>query len=344
MTQDSFSTGKFATTQTLRGGVRRQITLDSWSLDYGQPAWYRVIHGDVCLDVYTSLSGPRRPLLVMAQDALVEHRLVLPWFYRAKWRHQFQEWNMMTFNDPTLYEDRQMRAGYLMKPGARELLNAAIERLQDLLGIEEADIVHYGASAGGYQVLTNAPHFPNAAHVVDIPRIHFDSSFATDNMEIITRATGATSVPSVMETWREFPSWPTIRHITYLQNSADVRFVRTQLPSFLSLLAEAGSSSSHGAVEDFRLRFYDVPGAKRGHTPLPEERTIPLLRELLAAGRHGSGEARAASPASGRTLDTAQIPRHGPLREPVTRGLLKRVRSLRPRRVGGGESGTSDRY
>lgn len=251
------------------------------ALDYRTPAWYRFIEDDVCLDLFASLVGPGRPLLVMAQDALVENRLVLPWFYRSKWRSRFEEWNLVTFNDPTLYEDRQMRAGYLVHPGARELLNSAVRRLLELLGIDESQSVHYGASAGGYQVLTNAPHFPDAAHVVDIPRVHFQSNFAVDNMEILQAATGISSVPSVVDVWRGFQSLPTIRRLIYLQNSADTRFVRTQLSHFLGFMAEA-SQFSHQLVKKFELQFYEVPGAKRGHTPLPEDQTIGLLRTLLA--------------------------------------------------------------
>lgn len=277
---DTFAVGEFATSQTFSGGIRYQCQgLESTRLHFGGPAWVRVLDGGLCLDVFTHFVGKGRPLLVFAQDALVEGR-PLPWFYRSKWRAHFPELNMLTFNDPTLYLDRRLRAGYFAAPGSRALLNGFLRHAIRDLGLDEQQTIHYGASAGGYHVLSNSACFPRATHVADIPRVHFSQKHVNQNMEVLLESLGLDRLHSAPEMFRHFFTSP-VEKLVYLQHIMDSRFMQGQLPGFLEFVA-AAAKKGEPLFNSFQLKFYYNPAAVRGHSPMPDADTIALLKELSA--------------------------------------------------------------
>lgn len=276
---DTFSEGKFSTIQTFGRGARYECNgLGDVEFRIGVPAWVRVLDGNLCLDVFTHLTGHGRPLLVLAQDAVVADRPV-PWFYRSKWRQHFPEFNLITYNDPTLYEDRRLRAGYLAARGARQLVNGLVRRIMEKMGLDERNTVHYGASAGGYSVLANCSTFPRAAHVVDIPRVHFNQRRPNPNLELLLDCLGLPGIPPATEELRRHFSEP-IEKLVYLQHVGDSRFMKGQLPEFLEFLKLA-AQQGQDLVRDFQLVLYRNPFATRGHSPMPEADTVKLLRQLL---------------------------------------------------------------
>lgn len=276
---DTFSQGVFATTQTFGNGARYECDgLGSLNLKIGIPAWVRLLESNLCLDVFTYITGRRRPLVVLAQDALVEGRPV-PWFYRSKWRKYFPEFNLITYNDPTLYMDRRLRAGYLSAPHSRDLVNSFVRRVMEELELGEQNTVHYGASAGGYVVLANCSAFPRAAHVVDIPRVDFNDGRRNPNLDLLTQCLGVSGIPSALDEFRKQFTEP-VEKLIYLQHVGDTRFMQAQLPKFLDFM-KTSAEQGHDLIRDFQLVLYRNPHAVRGHSPMPEADTVKLLRTLL---------------------------------------------------------------
>lgn len=84
MTNDSFNSGKFSTTHTFKGGVRMELTVSeikNVKFEYNTPYWLRFIEEHNCLDLFFFPKQSKK-LLICAQDALIENRAELPYFYR----------------------------------------------------------------------------------------------------------------------------------------------------------------------------------------------------------------------------------------------------------------------
>ena len=276
---DTFSEGIFSTVQTFKGGIRKQVTLEELDIIFNTPIWYRIIEGNICLDMFLFFNGKGKPFIISSQDALMENRNELPYFYRAKWRKHFQDFNFMTFNNPTLYFDRKLRAGYFVAPGSRCLLNKVIKKLSILLETHEKNMLFYGASAGGYFTLSNMPFFPASNYVVDIARTNFNKNINVENANLLKSLFNINEIYDVLSFWHKFNIKFTGKLI-YLQNRKDEKFRRTQMSYFISQLGKY-IEEDYVDFENIIFKFYDIDDSTRAHTPLPEDRVIPLLIELL---------------------------------------------------------------
>lgn len=273
----SFDTGDFSTIHAFRGGVRREIELRDYTLEYNVPCWYRLIEDGVCLDVFLHLRPGSKYLLVSGQDALIDGRSELPYFYRTKWAREF-DCSFVTFNDPTLYLDRALKCGWFQYPGRKafKLLNAFLSSLLDKLGTTQRCVCFYGASAGGYWALANSVNFPEARYVVDIPQTNLETYPNAVQIALLKTAVGTDSVHSVFDYW---DNAPLPQHLLYLQNERDIKHTRLQLSHFMYGVAQRAIENRY--IKNLEVRFHNDDNGIRGHSPLPEAQTIALLKEIL---------------------------------------------------------------
>ncbi|MDD3744257.1 MAG: hypothetical protein PHX54_11590 [Lentimicrobiaceae bacterium] len=273
---NSFDFGRFKSVHQFRGGVRRQFKMnDDWGLKYGVPYWIRVIEEDVCLDVYIYLREGGK-LIFSGQDALIEGRRDLPYFYRVKWVKDLP-CSFVTFNDPSLYKSTEFGAGYLCTKGAWDILKRAVQKIVFDCKLSESDLIFYGASAGGYWALTMATYFPGAVFVVDIPQVNLETYFSDDKKKhFVSTYESPAKLPCVFDYW-EIGKYP--KNIYYLQNRRDYFHIRTQYSFFLKGIGELAERGVYSGG-DLKVIFYDTPEGTRGHTPLPQDMTISLLRDI----------------------------------------------------------------
>lgn len=277
---DVFSEGKFQTLHTFRGGERLFLDVDQdWDIEFNKPYWIRVIEEDVCLDVYLHLKSGKK-FMISGQDALIDGRRDLPYFYRTKWIHKIP-CSFMTFNDPSLYVSSKFGAGYFCQSGSWMLLKRVIDKISSFLYIEQANMVFYGASAGGYWALTMATEYPKAKFIVDIPQINLNSYFEKNKKEFSSVFGISDEVlPSVFDFWKNkiFPE-----NIIYLQNSKDFFHIRTQYSFFLERISEVARINSL-SINNLSFIFYENNESSRGHSPLSEVKTINLLNKVILDG------------------------------------------------------------
>ena len=155
---DSFNIGPYKTIHNFRGGIRLELFLeDEWSFNFDTPYWVRVIEGDVCLDLYVMLKKSDK-VIISGQDALIEGRRDLPYFYRKNWANDL-DCSFITFSDPSLYLSSDFGAGYLCLLDSRDLLIRSIKKILKTNSSSDSDVIFFGASSGGYQVLSIATFF-----------------------------------------------------------------------------------------------------------------------------------------------------------------------------------------
>lgn len=286
MTNDSFNSGKFSTTHTFKGGVRMELTVSeikNVKFEYNTPYWLRFIEEHNCLDLFFFPKQSKK-LLICAQDALIENRAELPYFYRSKWPAKFEA-SFITFNDPTLYLDRNLRVGYFLSPNSNELLLSVISEIANqILKLAFEDIVVYGASAGGYWAVKNAPFFRKSSIIIDIPQINLNAFLDEKHKKLLQNS----STPIKKEHFQAFAwdSWsPNLmpQNIIYLQNIDDVIHTRVHYSSFMNHVSSmAENFSETGFIANLLSHFYKNEGSTRGHSPMQETSLIPLIEKNLS--------------------------------------------------------------
>lgn len=274
---NSFIEGKFASAHRFKGGVRYEISdLSELRIVLNQPVWVRYIKNGLCLDVYMYLRLANK-LIVLGQDALMEGRTELPYFYRSKWPAHFQNASMLTFNDPTLYEKRGLKCGWYQMDGSMEIIQEFIDALIKKLEVEERNVVFYGASAGGYWALANSNYYSESTIVVDIPQTDLESCPYTSEIDSLKYLLGKSRLKSVFDYWS---ADKTPKHMIYMHNKKDSKHIRLQLSFFLDGLAKIATKTSL-MIQDFSLKFYSLDDSKRGHSPLELEDTVKVLQNII---------------------------------------------------------------
>lgn len=274
---DSFTEGKFASIHKFKGGIRYEIShLNELRVVFNEPIWVRYIKDGLCLDVYMHIRITNK-LIVLGQDALMEGRTELPYFYRSKWSGYFQNASLLTFNDPTLYEKRGLKCGWYQMDGSMEIIQEFIDALKSKLEINEKNIVFYGASAGGYWALANSSHYNEATTVVDIPQTDLESCPYTSEIDNLRSLLGKSRLKSVFDYWST-DKMP--KHIIYMHNVKDFKHIRLQLSFFLEELSQIASKTSL-SIQNFSLKFYSLDDSKRGHSPLELEDTVKVLQNII---------------------------------------------------------------
>ncbi|WP_146131639.1 hypothetical protein [Chromobacterium amazonense] len=271
---NSFNAGKFASQHEFRGGVKIEIIGENIPVQYNMPTWYRLIENDCCLDVYAFIRHSDR-MLILGQDALLEGRTELPYFYRSKWHVNF-ECSVITFNDPSLYDEKGRTCGWWQKPGAMELSHRFIRLITKKLAISENKLVFYGASAGGYYTLASASEFSQSIIIADIPQVDLETAPYQEKISYLKSFYG--NIYDVFYWWGK--ERVNIREINYLQNKKDTKHIRTQLSAFLNGIHKI-STTGEININNISIRLYENKAEARGHSPMEVDSLILLLREKI---------------------------------------------------------------
>lgn len=270
----SFSSGKFQTARDAQGLARFETTLSSLSFAYDTPTWCRIIEANVCLDVFFYIQKKNK-VYIFGQDALIDGRSDLPFFYRTKWISEL-DGSFITFNDPTLYAGKRLIGGWWQLDGAIELAHAFIARMLELIELEPTDVRFYGASAGGFFSMAMAGLMPSSTAVVDIPQVDLLNSPFSAN-EVLLREAG------VCDFRTSFHWWSTDRpprKVIVLFNRRDERHIRTQTSIILKSI-DALYYSKSVAPGELTIKIYDnEEPTPRGHSPMEKSQIIPFLRSL----------------------------------------------------------------
>jgi len=298
---DTFSSGKFFTVHKAKGISRKQYdsSADVYDLRSSSGCWIRVLDRDfdLCFDAFVKPSAS--PIMIIsAQDALLKGRTDLPYFYRSKWSYCFRNASFITFNDPSLYDQRGgLVAGYFQKPGAITLATKVIARI--LMQLKIKKVLVYGASAGGFWALVFREIVRTGIYVIDVPQIDLSFQRELDNTILLEylcehlwrRPMFLTpnKCPEILEArkvWHDIVGngierdWRS--RILYLQNNRDTHHVKFHLPSFLSLFSnELMRDSYSGLTESITIEIYENEEGGRGHSPLSPQKTQELLGSLI---------------------------------------------------------------
>lgn len=277
MSNNSFNEGAFKSIHSFRGGVRVEWSfLDEWKFEFDTPYWVRVIENNLCLDIYIQIKRGEK-IIFAGQDALIDGRRFLPYFYRTKWVDMLP-CSFVTFNDPSLYETNDFGSGYLLAQNSWNMVKRAVDKIILSLQYKECDSIFYGASAGGYWALSMAGSYRNSVFLVDIPQINLDTYFRGEMKERFKNHFNITGcLPNVFDYWSVL-QWP--KNITYLQNRRDKFHIRTQYSYFLRRASEIAEIDSDLSGR-LNVLFYTTPPETRSHSPLSQNDTIQLLKKLI---------------------------------------------------------------
>jgi hypothetical protein len=271
----SFNNGKFATIQTFGKDIRKEISLDNIPIVYDAPLWYRLIENDICLDIFLHLRRQKRTY-IFGQDALVEGRSNLPYFYRVKWLNDFTDGSFITFNDPTLYLDRSLKGGWWQLEGSLQLAAKFITNLLINLDVTHEHTIFYGASAGGYFSLACAGLFPKSKIVGDISQVDLPSSPYDYNVPLLQQF-GINNFKDIFYYWdiNQLPS-----NIYILMNKGDTSHISSQLTYFLDHLNTKYHSKGQMIQNLTILRYENNDKTLRGHSPWQKDSLIDFLKRL----------------------------------------------------------------
>ncbi|UMA67228.1 hypothetical protein LVO79_20690 (plasmid) [Roseivivax marinus] len=271
---DSFREGIFKTVRKPGALLRFETDLCHFKPIYDTPSWCRIIDGDVCLDIYYVLRRSRK-IFVFGQDALIEGRSELPYFYRTSWAPEL-DGSFITFNDPTLYLGDRLRGGWWQLPGAIELAQSFVERILIFKDLSESCLRIFGASAGGFFALAMAGVFPQASVIADIPQVDLVNSPFAHNVDIL-RSAGISEMKTVFHWWS--PSRPPCC-VSVIFNERDVKHIRSQVEIVFNNINKLYYENSV-MLRKFSVSSYaNEDQSLRGHSPMEKSRIISILREL----------------------------------------------------------------
>ncbi len=272
---NSFNQGSFLTNQTFGKNIREVVNIEDIPIYFDQPVWFRVEQDNICLDIFLYLRKSSK-LYVLGQDALIEGRNELPYFYRSKWFSDLDDGSFITFNDPTLYLDRNLLGGWWQLNGSIELAKKFIENLSKKIFVKERNIVCYGASAGGYFVLALAGLMRESKIVADIAQVDLPSSPYRHNVPLLKNA-GIEKFKDVFYYWsKKKPP----QNIFFLMNEKDTAHITSQLYYFLekinSIYTLEGSMINNLNI----IRYKNDDLNIRGHSPWQKDSLIDYLKRI----------------------------------------------------------------
>lgn len=272
---NSFDSGEFLTNQTFGKNIRQVVDLENIPIYFDKPMWFRVVQDNICLDIFLYLRKSSK-LYVFGQDALVEGRSELPYFYRSKWFSDLDDGSFITFNDPTLYLDRNLLGGWWQLKGSIELAKKFIDSLSIKIQVREENTICYGASAGGYFVLALAGLLKNSKVVADIAQVDLPSSPYKHNVPLLRNA-GIEKFKDVFYYWLK-KSPP--QNIYFLMNEKDTSHIISQLHYFLEKINSIYTMEGKMVSNLNIIKYQNDDLSLRGHSPWQKESLIKFLLQL----------------------------------------------------------------
>lgn len=256
--------------------VREVATIDALDIQSGVSVIY--VMGGEPLPYAAFLKAPvmGRPLVVFGQGYQDRRQIQLPRFQRMDWAFKLQ-WNILIFNDPTLYLREDVGLGWCL--GTKEhyvlpRLKTIVEKVRDFLGIENKNLMFYGSSAGGFSSLMLASHFEDSSSMVNNPQTNVLEFKRGGVRSLLDLGFDGVSLAQAHALYGERMSFierlrqgAYIPRIYYLQNLLDEDHYHDQMVPLLAQLQRI--AKARGAIDNSRRLIVELySDAKAGHNPV----------------------------------------------------------------------------
>ncbi|MCO4239824.1 hypothetical protein [Pseudarthrobacter raffinosi] len=238
-------------------------------------------------DFLSDLRTGTRKLFVFGQSALNRSLVQLPVFHRWKWMLDL-EGSAIALNDPTLYLDKRIDAGWWIGTKDRDYVKEVsriVGAIAASLNLRSEDVIFYGGSAGGFSSFHMAACLPGSRVVADIPQIDLRKYHLPLAIDAAVRAgLGCSSRLEVPQEYlhridviERFKHEKHVPDFLYLQNLKDGTHVQTHFGDFQSRL-EALRDLHEWAQSSGVYETYSAWSVVRGgHFPLGRFDTMRYL-------------------------------------------------------------------
>ena len=229
-------------------------------------------------------------LIVFGQDALTRSKINLPYFFRWKWMDDIDA-NIIILNDPTLYKNENLNGGWFVGDEKRDYASEVSKILKTIIKSRDIsnNINFYGASAGGFSVLSISSFFKESKVIIDIPQINLLTYHASKEIEPLAKYCfnmNLSKIQSSKYLYRfnvidRLKANENVPNLLYLHNINDVLH-KNQVEEFTSRWLDL--VSRYGKNKKTALRFitYDQWHlTKGGHFPLSKYSTIKIMKEFF---------------------------------------------------------------
>lgn len=244
-------------------------------------------------DFLAALRPRTRNLVVIGQSALVRQNVHLPMFQRWTWIEDLHDCSAIVLNDPNLYLDERLNAGWWFGTPARDTAREMAElvgQMADGIGIPRRRIVFYGGSAGGFSSFHMAACLPGSRVIADIPQINMRAYHHRGEADRAAQAAfGVNKIADTpidmlhrVDVIERFLHERTVPEYLYLQNSRDITHVSAHFGYFMQRTAELAErhewARGRGGVELYS--FWSVN--RGGHFPMNRADTTDRINRFLA--------------------------------------------------------------
>lgn len=282
-------------------------SVDAYEPSIGDAGHVTLRHDGLTYDFLQNLRQDSDLLIVFGQSALTRKIVELPLFQRWSWADDIPGASFIAINDPNLYLDDALNAGWwfgtTQRDTAREFASL-VERAARALGLGPDRVVFTGGSAGGFSSFHMASCLPGARVVADIPQIDMRAyTFQGEANRAAQVAFGAPSIHHVPEellhrvdVTERFRHEQHIPEYLYLQNVRDHTHIQLHFQYFvdrtMAMVNEHAWARHSGSIE-----LYSAWNVNRGgHFPLNRGDTTDRIRRFMeprtapgAPPRRGSG-------------------------------------------------------
>ncbi|MCH1884305.1 hypothetical protein [Agrococcus sp. ARC_14] len=274
-------------------GRYEYATLDDFRPRPGD-AGHTTIHADgMRYDFLMDLKTGSQLLIVFGQSALVRNSVQVPLFQRWSWAEDLPGASYIAVNDPNLYLDETLNAGWWFGTTTRDTARefaGIVSRVAAELGLRPEQVVFTGGSAGGFSSFQMAACFPGSRVVVDIPQV--DMRAYSHQNEAHHAARVAFGVPRIQEVPEELLHRVDATHrffhekhvpdYMYLQNLRDRTHILSQFRYFVDQTMQISHDHGWGAHTG-EIELYSAWNLNRGgHFPLNRADTTDRIRRFMA--------------------------------------------------------------
>lgn len=243
-------------------------------------------------EFFSSLRSESRLLIVIGQSALVRSQVgSLPVFQRWSWAEDIPNSSVLVLNDPNLYLDEELNAGWWFGTHGRDTaaeMAGIVDTVRRELGLDRRQVVFYGGSAGGFASFHMASCLPGSLAVVDIPQIDMRKyhlrAEADRAAQVAFGVAGIDATPSDLlyrvDVTERFARQRCIPDHLYLQNVRDRTHVVDHYGYFVEKVVQLAHDHSW-AYHRARVEMYSYWSLIRGgHFPLNRADTMQRITEF----------------------------------------------------------------
>jgi len=246
--------------------------------------------GDVNYEMLCKFTDTTDKLIIFGQDALTRSKVNLPYFFRWKWMNDIDA-NIIILNDPTLYKNEELNGGWFVGDEKRDYVSEFSKILKTIIQNKNISdsINFYGASAGGFSVLSISSFFEKSKVIVDIPQINLLTYHASKEIEPLAKHCfnmDLSEIQSSKYLYRfnvidRLKANGNIPNLLYLHNINDVLH-ENQVKEFTSRWLEIVSKYGKNQKTILNFMTYDQWHlTKGGHFPLNKDSTIKIMNEFF---------------------------------------------------------------